>query len=211
MFSSIISGNRVTYRIVARISLCHPSLPCTRHRSGQVSLALRGLESNRCCFDEEKTRGGEQKVDGQGGGGKTSFGSPFRGRPRSKKKRWSCPRKRDAYRYVTNGRPFRNAISVQGMRGSRSRAPRATSPRPSRINEFRRTPSTLPPFTRTALTTTRYVPRPLTGDFASRAHGKRSFTLPDKVVDAIRGLEKRFERLRGKDRGLFLPWQRFSN
>lgn len=66
VFSSIISGNRVTYRIVARISLCHPSSPCTRHRSGQVSLALRGFESNRCCFDEEKTRGGEQKVDGHG-------------------------------------------------------------------------------------------------------------------------------------------------
>lgn len=55
------------------------------------------------------------------------------------------------------------------------------------------------------------MPRPLTGDFASQAHGKRSFTLPDKVVDAIRGLEKRFERLGEKEEGLFLPWQGFSN
>lgn len=135
---------------------------------------------------------------GGGGGGKTSFGSPFRGRPRSKKKGWSCPRKRDAYRYVTNGRPFRFLCGECAPRGV---ARAALLPRPSRINEFRRTPSTFPPFTRAALTTTRYVPRPLTGDFASRAHGKRSFTLPDKVVDAIRGLEKKIRKALGRKVG----------
>lgn len=69
---------------------------------------------------------------------------------------------------VTNGRPFRNAISERRAGGEcacrrrRSRAPRATWP--SRINEFRRTdPFNLSSFTRTALTTTAaYVPRPLT-------------------------------------------------